>query len=209
LGVAAAILTMMATLSSTLCAIASCGCSGCVSLEGQDLCRAHFISSCYQRLEECSGQLDKNEHWKALSGEPLIDLLVEIVDEAAALGLMAKDLDGLEQAQLLDILFTAGHMMKDLRRSSRKFVSIPLKLCYEVTGHNWTEETTTQELSLHGASMECRIPIAKGELMTVERTDIHRRTQARVRWHKRRINGSQMIGIELLDCTDFWGFNQG
>jgi len=178
-------------------------------LDGHDLCRAHFISSCYRRLEECSTQLDHNDHWKEISGEPLIDSLVEIVDQAAALGLTAKDLDGLEQAQLLDILFTAGHLMKDLRRSVRKFMSIPLKLCYEVTGHNWTEETSTQELSLHGASLECRIPIAKGELMTVERTDIKRRTQAKVRWHKRRIDGSQMIGIELLDCIDFWGFNQG
>ena len=199
----------MATLSSTLCAVASCGHAGCTSLEGHDLCRAHFISSCYRRLEECSAQLDHNDHWKEISGEPLIDSLVEIVDQAAALGLTAKDLDGLEQAQLLDILFTAGHLMKDLRRSARKFMAIPLKLSYEVTGHNWTEETSTQELSLHGASLECRIPIAKGELMTVERTDIKRRTQAKVRWHKRRIDGSQMIGIELLDCIDFWGFNQG
>jgi hypothetical protein len=199
----------MVTLSSTPCAVASCGCSGCVSLEGRDWCRAHFIANCYLRLEECSKQLDQNEHWKSMSGEPLIDLLAEIVDEAAALGLTAKDLDGLEQAQLLDILFTAGHLMKDLRRSARKFMAIPLKLCYEVTGHNWTEETATQELSLHGASLECRIPIAKGELMTIERTDINRRTHAKVRWHRRRINGSQTIGIELLDCTDFWGFNQG
>jgi hypothetical protein len=88
-------------------------------------------------------------------------------------------------------------------------MSVPLRLCYKVTGHDWTEETTTQELGLHGASLECRIPIAKGELMTVERTDTKRRTQAKVRWSKRRADGSQLIGIELLDCTDFWGFNQG
>ncbi len=144
-----------------------------------------------------------------MSGEPLIDLLAEIVDQTAALGLTAKDLDGLEQAQLLDILFTAGHLMKDLRRSERKFMSIPLKLCYEVMGHNWTEETTTQELNLHGASMECRIPVATGELVTVERTDVHRRTRAKVKWHRRRINGSQTIGIELLESSDFWGFNRG
>jgi hypothetical protein len=57
--------------------------------------------------------------------------------------------------------------------------------------------------------MECRIPIAKGELMTVERVDLNRRAQAKVRWNKRRINGTQTIGIELLDCSDFWGFNEG
>jgi hypothetical protein len=45
--------------------------------------------------------------------------------------------------------------------------------------------------------------------MTVERTDIHRKTQAKVRWQKRRADGSQLIGIELLDSADFWRFNEG
>jgi hypothetical protein len=200
---------MSATLSSTLCAAPSCGSGACASLQGQDLCRPHFIARCYQDLEECGKQLEQNEHWNSVCGEPLAETLIEIVDQAAALGLTSTDLDGLEQAQLLDILFTAGHLMKNLRRGLRKSVSIPLKLCYEVTGHNWTEETTTQELSLHGASMECRIPVATGELVTVERTDVHRRTRAKVKWHRRRINGSQTIGIELLESSDFWGFNQG
>lgn len=198
----------MSILSSTQCAVPSCGHSGCVSFEGHKLCRAHFIAGCYQRLEECSNQLEKNEHWKALSGEPLIESLVEIVDQTAALGLTAKDLDGLEQAQLLDILFTASHLMKKLRRSVRRFIAIPVKLRYEVTGHNWTEETTTLELSLHGASLECRIPIARGELMMIERLDNQRQVQAKVRWHRRRGDGSQILGIELLDHTDFWGFNE-
>jgi hypothetical protein len=200
---------MITSTSSTLCAISRCGCSGSTALQGRQLCRSHFIATSYQRLEECSAQLARNEHWKALSGEPLVDLLAQIVDQAAALGLTAKDLDGLERAQLLDILFAAGHMMKDLRRSVRRPVSIPLQLCYQVTGHSWTEKTITQELSAYGASMECRIPIAKGELMTVERVDLNRRAQAKVRWNKRRINGTQTIGIELLDCSDFWGFNEG
>ncbi|MGA2719171.1 MAG: PilZ domain-containing protein [Candidatus Acidiferrales bacterium] len=200
---------MANTLSPTLCADSACGHAGSVALAGRDLCRGHFIAACYQRLEECSKFLDSNDHWKATSGEPFIESLVEIVDQTAALGLTAKDLDRLEQAQLLDILFTAGNLLKNLRRSVRKFVSMPLKLCYQVTGHNWSENTITQELSMHGASMECRIPIGRGELMTVERTDIHRKTQAKVRWQKRRADGSQLIGIELLDSADFWRFNEG
>jgi len=198
----------MSMVTTALCTVPSCKRACCVSLEGHELCRPHFIANCYQRLEECSKQLEKNEHWKAMSGEPLIESLVEIVDQTAALGLTAKDLDGLEQAQLLDILFTASHLMKQLRRSVRKFVSVPVKLHYEVTGHNWTEEATTLELSLHGASLECRVPIAKGETMTLERMDNNRQTRAKVRWHKRRGDGSQILGIELLEPTDFWGFNE-
>jgi PilZ domain len=99
-------------------------------------------------------------------------------------------------------------LMKNLRRSIRKYVSIPLKLLYEVTGHNWIEESRTLEVSLHGASIECRIPIAKGEMMTVERVDNHKRAQVKVRWHRRKADGSQMLGIELLDSNDFWEFNR-
>jgi len=54
---------------------------------------------------------------------------------------------------LLDILFTAGNLVKNVRRSVRRCISIPLKLRYEVTGHNWTEESKTFEVSKHGASL--------------------------------------------------------
>jgi hypothetical protein len=199
---------MTETLSSTLCAASSCGHASCVSLEGRDFCREHFIANCYRRIEDCGKQLHQNEHWKRSSGEPFIQPLLEIVDRTATLGLIAKDLDTLEQAQLLDILFSAGSLLQNLRRSVRKFASLPLRLCYEVTGRNWSEETTTQEISLHGASMECRIPIAKGEMMNIERTDVHRGAQAKVRWQKRRTDGTQLIGIELLGCADFWGFTE-
>jgi len=197
----------MATLS-TLCTVLSCGHARCVSLEGHELCRAHFISSCYRKLQECSEQLTKNEHWKLPSGESLIDTLTQITDQSAAMGLGSKDLDGLEQAQLLDILNTAGNLMQNLRRSQRKFVSIPVRLRYEVTGHNWVEEAKTTEVSLHGASIECQIPIAKGETMIVERLDNSRRTQAKVKWHRRKADGTQRLGIELVDAKNFWGLDK-
>lgn len=197
----------MATLS-TLCAIPSCGHARCVSFEGSDLCRGHFISTCYNKLQQCTEQLNQNEHWKLPSGESLIDTLIEITDQSAALGVGSNDLDGLEQAQLLDILNTAGILIKNLRRSERRLVSIPLRLRYEVTGHNWTEETKTTEVSVHGASIECHIPIAKGELMTVERLDNQRRTVAKVKWHRRRTDGTQILGVELVDAKNFWGLSE-
>lgn len=197
----------MATLSIP-CAVASCGHAGCVSFEGREFCRAHFISSCYQRLEEYGRQLSKHEHWQTPSSPAFVETLSEIIDQATTLGLTSADLDGLQQAQLLDILFTAGNIMKNLRRSTRRYISIPLKLRYEVTGHNWTEESNTLEVSQHGACIECRIPIAKGEIMTVERVDNHRSARAKVRWHRRKADGSQTLGIELLGSGDFWEFGK-
>ncbi len=44
--------------------------------------------------------------------------------------------------------------------------------------------------------------------MSVERVDNHKRAQAKLRWRQRKADGSQMVGIELLDCSDFWEFNR-
>ena len=69
-----------------------------------------------------------------VSSENFVDILSEIIDQATTLGLESPDLDGIQQAQLLDILFTAGNLLKNLRRSIRRYLSVPLKLSYEVTG---------------------------------------------------------------------------
>jgi hypothetical protein len=143
-----------------------------------------------------------------VSSETFVDILAEIIDRVTTLGLESTDLDGIQQAQLLDILFTAGNLLKNLRRSIRRYVSIPLRLRYEVTGHHWTEESNTLEVSQHGASIESRLPISKGEIMTVERVDNHRSVKAKVRWHRRKPDGSQMLGIELLDSSDFFEFGK-
>jgi hypothetical protein len=197
----------MATLSST-CYEPSCDHPGCVCFEGHDFCRAHFIASCYDKLENYGHQLGNNDHWQMVSSETFVDILSEIIDRVTTLGLESTDLDSIHQAQLLDILFTAGNLLKNLRRSIRRYVCIPLKLRYEVTGHHWTEESNTLEVSQHGASIESRLPIAKGEIMTVERVDNHRSAKAKVRWHRRKADGSQMLGIELLDSGDFFEFGK-
>ncbi|MFY9529940.1 MAG: hypothetical protein WAR24_13610, partial [Candidatus Acidiferrales bacterium] len=59
---------------------------------------------------------------------------------------------------------------------------------------------------LYGTSIESRIPIKSGEELTVERLDTSRGTKAKVKWLRRNADGSQALGIELLDCEDFWGF---
>lgn len=196
----------MAALST--CGVSSCGRPACACFEGHDFCRAHFISSCYQRLEQYARQFGQQEHWHKSAPQKLRDTLAEMVNQATTLGLTSPDLNGLQQAQLLDILFTAGNLMKSVRRSDRRYMSIPLRLRYEVTGHNWTEESNTLEVSKHGACIESRLPIAKGEIMTVERADNHRTARAAVRWQRRKPDGSQTLGIELVGLSDFWEFGK-
>jgi hypothetical protein len=136
----------------------------------------------------------------------VMEILAEMADQAAILGLSAGDLKGMEQAQLLDILLCVANLTKSLRRGPRKSVSVPLRLRYEAPGHDWAEETTTCEVSLYGTSIESRIPITTDEVLTVERLDTRQRAKAKVKWVRPKADGSQALGIELLDCEDFWGF---
>jgi PilZ domain len=189
---------------ATQCTVTSCNHRGCVSLEGDDLCRSHFIARCYSRLEECSAQIKNHQSSGPVIGQSLTETLSGIASQVAALGLAAKDLEAVEQAQLLDILFTAAHLMQSLRRSGRKHLSVPLRLRYETAEKAWTEEATTHEVSFHGASVRSRLPIRKGELISVERVDMSRQAEAKVKWQRRNADGSQTLGIEFLSNHNFW-----
>ncbi len=172
---------------------------------GKDLCQGHFIARCYSQLDVCTDQVRKRGYWNATSVVAVMESLTKIADQAAMLGLSARDLSTMEQAQLLDILLRAANLTKGIRRVPRKRVSVPLRVRCEASGQNWTEETTTLEVSLHGTSIESRIPITSGEVLTVERLDTSGRAKGKVKWLRRNPDGSQVLGIELLDCEDFWG----
>jgi hypothetical protein len=187
------------------CTVPACGQPSGASLEGQYLCRGHFISRCYSQIEACTVQLTEKPHRNPLAVNVVMKTLSEIADQTTT-GLIAGDLNTMEHEKLFDILLSVANLMKRLRRGPRKRASVPLRLQFEVPGHNWVDETTTLEVSVHGALIECRIPVASGEVVTVERLDIGRRAKAKVKWVTRKADGSQMLGIELLDCEDFWGF---
>lgn len=130
--------------------------------------------------------------------------LTQIADQAATLGLGAKDLNGTEQAQLLDILMCVANLTKGLRRGPRKRVSVPLRLQYQAPGRDWI---TTLEVSSHGASIECQIPIPVGELVAVARLDTSRQAKGKAKWLRHNADGSHVLGIEFRDCEDFWDSN--
>ena len=52
--------------------------------------------------------------------------------------------------------------------------------------------------------LECRHPLRPGEILLVVRTDTGRQAKARVVWRRRELGRRQEIGIEFLDCENFW-----
>jgi PilZ domain-containing protein len=185
------------------CSVAGCDKAAACSLGTRAFCRPHFLSTCYQELEQCSEQIK----WRPLTdaaAESLAEFLAQCTSQTTLLALHASDLSNLERAQLLDLLLWGAELSRCLRRSARVPRAVAVRLRCEEPGRVWDEETKTLVLSRHGASIECSHPIESGDTLLVERIDSGRRANARVVWHQPKEGGRVKIAIEFSDCDDFW-----
>lgn len=91
-------------MSTGLCTVLTCGQAACVSLPSGHFCRSHFIAYSYCRLEECDEQIKKRNRLDTLVSESLRKTLIAIAGGAVTIALESNDVNGMEQAQILDIL---------------------------------------------------------------------------------------------------------
>lgn len=187
------------------CSVTRCGKPATGSLGSDAFCREHFMLTCYGLIESFSQQLADREHWSEASTEELAHSLNQITDQAVQLGLGAQDLSNLERAQLMDILMWVADVRARLRRSSRKRVSVAVRLLSERPGRVWEEETTTRAVSRYGALLESRNPVEVGQELILVRVDTRQQAQARVAWCGFRKQGRQELAIEILGSDNFWG----
>lgn len=84
------------------CSYSNCVESATVAIEGCEYCVAHFISTCYKRLEKSAeSRADEGSEPKA-KGQT--DSLIEIVDKVTSLSLNSIAFTNQERGQLMDIL---------------------------------------------------------------------------------------------------------
>ncbi len=93
---------------------------------------------------------------------------------------------------------------RNIRRSPRKVVAIPVWLRREERGRIWEEETETRVLSRYGALVDCRRYVETGGTLSVVRRDTGRRATARVTYGQFGSSGRRELGIEFLGCDNFW-----
>ena len=68
----------------------------------------------------------------------------------------------------------------------------------------WEEDTITRIVSRYGATLECKHLVRTGETLLVVRKDTGQQTRAQVLFGNSNLSGRQEIGIEFLDCENFW-----
>ena len=186
------------------CSVQGCEQPAAASLQIRSLCREHFLFTCQEQLEQCRRWQEDRLSANHRTAESVRQFLAECSLQVADLALNGKELKSLERDQLLDILLRATDLFRHLRQRPRFPASIPVQLRWEKPGCAWEEQTRTKHLSSGGALLECRHPLRPGEILLVVRTDTGRQAKARVVWRRRELGRRQEIGIEFLDCENFW-----
>lgn len=190
------------------CNIQGCVLDIAVSLDAEPLCREHFISTCYSRLDRYE-EIRKGPGLDASNTESVRRFIHECTRAADELEHGIKDLDNLDRAKLLHIILSASELGRHLRRSPRKAATIAVRLSSARLGGVWEEDTETVLVSQYGALVRCKHAAKAGETLHVIRADTGEKTLARVAWQRPSGNEDMRVGVEFVSCENFWGLDWG
>lgn len=193
-------------LRSERCSAPRCEQPGVATVESHFFCRAHFISTCLGHLEEYA-KLREERRLGEISPESLRRFIHESARQADDIERAVRDMDNLERARLLDIIVLAAELGRHLRRSPRMVAAIPIRVRSKMPGERWEEETETRLISRYGALAKCRHSLEIDQVVRVIRIDDGRATDARVAWHQGESESSPGVGLEFLECENFWGMD--
>jgi hypothetical protein len=190
------------------CSMEGCGQAPAASLDGEALCREHFISMCYIRLDRYD-EIRKGPGLSATNTESVRRFIHECTRAADEMEHAENDLDNLDRAKLLHIILSASELGRHLRRSPRKVATIAVRLSSERMGGAWEEDTETVLVSRYGALMRCKHAAKAGDTLHVIRADTGEKALARVAWQRPLGNEDIRIGLEFISSENFWGLDWG
>jgi hypothetical protein len=193
--------------TSKQCDVPSCNQVMASSLDGESLCRQHFISFCHREIEKYD-RLRRGRGLSTAEEDSIRQFVQECRCQAKEIESTTGQLDNLERARLLLIIEEANELAHQLRRSPRMMASIAIRLIWKKTLPDVIEEDThTETLSRYGAALHCSYPAKVGEVLKITRCDTDRQVQGHVVWQHALGNGNFQIGIEFENCDNFWGIN--
>jgi hypothetical protein len=188
------------------CSIAGCEQAVVSSLGGDGICLTHFISICQTQLDRYA-EMQKGHGLNGSDSESIRRFIYECVRQADEIENRATDLDSLDRARLLNIIEGATDLGRHLRRSPRRAATVAVRLCCDKLGGGWEEDTETVLLSRYGASLRCSRPADPRASLQIIRLDTGQEAQARVAWQRPAGSEGSRIGVEFVDCANFWGLD--
>jgi hypothetical protein len=189
----------------------TCGWSGCSSkpeaaLDGYRLCRKHFYDRAAKRLEEYRAALRRTATGK-VDHTATIKFLSEVISQTTTLVASAKFLDPVHRDQFLRLSLSATQLYKRIKRNARRRLNMPILVYREADSTRMQELTNTVDVSKQGACIATSWLWEIGEKIWIEKPGNQLRTLARVAWLKKGEPTQFLMGLDILDCEDFWGLD--
>jgi len=189
-----------------------CGWSGCaasaeVTLESRALCRNHFYEAAVMRLEEFRMRLQS----ASPVGKERIafsQFLTELISQTTMLAATAKFLAPLQRDQFYELSLAAAELFKRVQRNPRVLRNMPILIYREADPPSQRELTSTVDVSKQGACVSTGRVWKDREELWVEKPTNQLRARARIAWLKANPPSQTLIGLEILDCEDFWGLGR-
>jgi hypothetical protein len=193
------------TTNVSRCGAARCDRTSELKLEANQFCLAHFVSTCYGRLDEIAERV-KQKQLQSAAGTADRSFLAECASQVASVALRTLELDNQERSQLFHILVFANELSGRLRRSDRITKLVPVRLITSPQSATWVEETVTRDLSKHGAMLRCTRPHNRGDVLEVVRLDTGHSALARVVWRQYDKFSQYKVALEILNRPNFWNW---
>ncbi len=187
----------------------TCGWSGCSSgaeatLDARPLCRNHFYDTAARRLEEYRARLQRIDP----AGTDRITIpkfLSEVINQTTTLVATAKFLSPGQRDQFLELSLSAAELYRRVQRSPRARRNMPILIYRETDTGGRPELTNTVDISKRGACIATSRLWTTGEKIWIQKPGNRLRNLARVVWVKETSPSEFLMGLEILDCEDFWG----
>jgi len=194
---------MEAGMPEGLCAWPGCKAAAEDSLDARLWCRTHFPDVAAKRLKEYDARLHKGEPPQA-ERTAIATFLSELMSQATKLIAGAKSLTATQREQILAVSFSAMELYKQLQREPRAPRNPPIPVYLEDDAGGKPELANALNVSKLGACIATARASKEGETVWIQKPQSKLRAYARIVWVRKNAPSQYLIGIEILDCENFW-----
>ncbi|HKM90103.1 MAG TPA: hypothetical protein VJX29_05770 [Candidatus Acidoferrales bacterium] len=185
-----------------------CGTAGCsngaeATFEGRPFCPIHFYNIASERFAQHRARLSEGDP----AGSDRMNILhfvSELISVTTILVASAKSLGQEQRDQFLQLSMSAAELYKRVQREPRIARNLPIVISRKTDSTGRQELTNTLDVSRRGACIATKAVWKAGEQMWVQKPPAFLRALARVAWVKKTSPLQSLLGLEILDCEDFW-----
>ena len=194
---------MGAVMPEGLCAGPGCKAAAEAALDSRLWCRTHFHEVAAKRLKEHEARLHRGEPTQT-ERSAITKFLSELMSQATKLIASAKSLSAAQREQILAVSFSAMELFKQLQREPRAPRNPPIPVYLEDDAGGKPELANALNVSKLGACIATNRASKAGEAIWIQKPQSPLRAFARIVWVKRSTASHYLLGIEILDCENFW-----